>query len=777
MRRTALTVAFLVFLSAFVVIITVLPEAKATTLYVGGTGLNNYTTIQGAINSAGPGYTVYVYSGTYNEKPIVNKPLSLIGEDRDSTVIDGDGIGDVFQVTADWVNVTGFTVLKGGWDSGGVGLRYVENCTISGNRFLNNSHAAIYLYNAPWTRAMDNNVSDSQFGIYIEYSNDSVVVGNEVHFSRANAIHSLFSDNVIIADNKVSSQLGNGILLSHTTNNTVIDNTVYAADTDGVYVIDSDGNYIFHNNVSGVSRCGIDLWRSSYNIISRNNTVFDNGYGIGLQINSTHNTVRDNTIVSNTAEGINVHLSDFNKIYHNDIIDNGQNAYDNGVNEWDIGYPFGGNHWSDYGGVDQKSGPGQDQPGSDGIGDTPYDIWPESNMDRYPLMDFVPDPPDLVAESLTFDPPSPVPPGTWVTLNATISNDGGQTALNFAVTTFEDSNHDRVIQMGEEISTDAVLALDPGEEVSLYHPYFASEIGVHDICVWADPPPDSIEEFREDNNLLCVDLEVLNLVEARPPSNVTATLTGSSFSDVLLSWNLSPDDGNELNPVVGYRVFRGSLYDAGGLSYSLYDSVPNATSEYVDAGAGEGDPSNHFYRVCAVNNANESFCSLNQGAKFTRPLSTDSNLVSVPLIQSNESVETVLQTVAYDKAWNYDPSSQEWRWFMKHKEYRRGLWNMNHTTGMWVNVTRDCNITVAGVVPVLTTIHLNDGWNLISFPSFNTSYSVSDLKAEIGATRVEGHDSILPYFLRVLGDAEMLQAGYGYWVRVEADMDWIIEVS
>ena len=79
-------------------------------------------------------------------------------------------------------------------------------------------------------------------------------------------------------------------------------------------------------------------------------------------------------------------------------------------------------------------------------------------------------------------------------------------------------------------------------------------------------------------------------------------------------------------------------------------------------------------------------------------------------------------------------------------------------------------------VPAQTTVHLHKGWNLIGFPSFNASYSVSDLKAETGATRVEGYDLASPNFLRVLGDAEVLEAGYGYWVRLEADTTWVVEM-
>jgi hypothetical protein len=41
---------------------------------------------------------------------------------------------------------------------------------------------------------------------------------------------------------------------------------------------------------------------------------------------------------------------------------------------WDNGYPSGGNYWSDYTGTDNYSGPSQNIPGSDGIGDVNYTI-------------------------------------------------------------------------------------------------------------------------------------------------------------------------------------------------------------------------------------------------------------------------------------------------------------------------------------------------------------------------------------------------------------------
>ena len=273
------------------------------------------------------------------------------------------------------------------------------------------------------------------------------------------------------------------------------------------------------------------------------------------------------------------------------------------------------------------------------------------------------------------------------------------------------------------------------------------------------------------------DTELVLVVNSHPPTLTGARLSGTGYENVTIEWALSEDDGQGDLSVTGYEILTGSAYDPDGMGYFLLGSVANGTAQYEHIGAGESDPNRYFYLVCAMDSGDNSSCSNEQAAKFNRPLTKGPNLMSVPLIQINEAIEPVLQTVEYDKAWYYDSSSREWKWYMKSKGYRKGLWNANHTMGLWVNVTSDCNLTVAGIVPAHTTIHLYDGWNLVSFPSFNTSYSVSDLKAEIGATRVEGYDLAPPNFLRVLGDAEVLLAGESYWVRVQSEVDWIVEVS
>ncbi len=371
---------------------------------------------------------------------------------------------------------------------------------------------------------------------------------------------------------------------------------------------------------------------------------------------------------------------------------------------------------------------------------------------------------------ISFDPPGPVDNGTLLNISATVFNDGSVDALDVLVRFY-----DNAIQPANQIGGDVVMPIIPvgSSEVATVQ-WTASPPGSHNIWVYADPL-DSIQEVDEFNNQAYSSIEVLSTSLLRPPTMNEAVLAGAFLEDVLVSWELSPDDAN--GSVARYDIYRGTVFSPGGSGYVLHDSVPSGTSSYLDMGAGEGDPDIYFYRVCAVDPGNSSACAEDQAGKFTRPLAQGPNLVSIPLIQSNESIERVLQTVKYDRAWYYDSSSQEWKWYVTSKAYRRGLWSVNHTVGLWANVTEDCNLTVAGIVPAQTTIRLHEGWNLVSFPSFKTTYSVADLKAENSATRVEGYNLAPPCYLRVFGDAEVLQAGYGYWMRVDAVTDWIVQVS
>ena len=63
-----------------------LPLVRAGTIVVP----DDYPTIQAAINAANEGDNVYVKAGVYFENIVIRRSLTLTGENRDTTIIDGN---------------------------------------------------------------------------------------------------------------------------------------------------------------------------------------------------------------------------------------------------------------------------------------------------------------------------------------------------------------------------------------------------------------------------------------------------------------------------------------------------------------------------------------------------------------------------------------------------------------------------------------------------------------------------------------------------------------
>ena len=257
----------------------------------------DFATIQDAVDSAisGIGDTIYVRSGTFHENLVVNKAVSLVGEKRSTTIIEG------------WVEIR------------------ANNVSISSFTFCGSNLVAVYLRLVTGCNVFNNIIANNRDGIYISFSSNNTVFGNNI------------------------------------TNNDAI----------GIGLLSSSENTISENVIS-------NDWAGIYISSSRNNKVFDNN-------------------ITNNDYGTYLKYCSHNLIYHNNFINNTDHAYTkDSVDDWDRGYPSGGNHWSDYTGVDRFSGSQQNETGSDGIGDTPR------LQDDYPLMGLF-TAFSLVWEEITYD--------------------------------------------------------------------------------------------------------------------------------------------------------------------------------------------------------------------------------------------------------------------------------------------------------------------------------------------------------------------------------------
>ena len=285
---------------------------------------DDFLTIQEAINGANAGDSIHVKAGTYYENIVVNKSVSLIGENITTTIIDGNKTGDCVHVATGNVEISELTIQNGGLAYSSVRI------SSSGNSIVNNS------------------LIGSWCGIYLEHYCDNDLFANNTIANNMNGIYGELWHNSKIVSNTITDNLL-GILI-------------------GPY---SDSNIISFNNIRGHWTQGISMWQSSQNTFEGNNITDNNqaGWASGIII------------------GFQTGFSSGNKFFHNNIANSGKRIELQGEQEpiiWDNGYPSGGNYWNDYNGTDLYSGPQQNMIGSDGTGDTPYNI-DTQNTDNYPL--------------------------------------------------------------------------------------------------------------------------------------------------------------------------------------------------------------------------------------------------------------------------------------------------------------------------------------------------------------------------------------------------------
>jgi parallel beta-helix repeat protein len=264
---------------------------------------------------------------------------------------------------------------------------YRSNVVIDGNGHMlqgSNIGCGVVIDGANNVTLKNINIKGFGTGVLIQ-SSYNVIYKNKITNNNRWGINVFSGLNNEILENLIMNNYV-GILLR--SNSKVSENNI-TANSEGIRV-NGNSNTISRNKVKN-NDVGISLSLASNNNVWGND-VTANGRGVCLY-SSTYNNVWENNITANNLYGIYVGNATNNSFYHNNIIDNAEQVRDDSwyyptipssVNVWDDGYPSGGNYWSDYAGVDLKSGPNQDQPGSDGIGDTPY-IIDNYNRDRYPL--------------------------------------------------------------------------------------------------------------------------------------------------------------------------------------------------------------------------------------------------------------------------------------------------------------------------------------------------------------------------------------------------------
>ncbi|UCE37622.1 MAG: right-handed parallel beta-helix repeat-containing protein [Thermoplasmata archaeon] len=275
---------------------------------------DDYTTIQEAIDAANPGDEIYVRENPipYNEELIINKTVTLVGQDMYTTIINASGIvdgsGTVIHITANDVLIQGFTVTGGdcGIYCDNTNWTKIGYCTISKNNdygiYMDTTNNDIIESNIISNNNLD---SDSEgFGIYALDSSAKGVWGNTISY---NEVGVKIIDSWLWACLNWNTFVGNNIAVDYDPEPLEIDSNVFIDNTIAIKISGDDSLLIITNNSISGSEIGIFIETGSP--VIEGNIFTDNEYGIYYLGGSTP-IISNNTFSNNVIDIYSIILAD-----------------------------------------------------------------------------------------------------------------------------------------------------------------------------------------------------------------------------------------------------------------------------------------------------------------------------------------------------------------------------------------------------------------------------------------------------------------------------------
>ena len=244
----------------------------------------HFKTIMEAINSSDDGDTVFVYNGTYYENVTITKSISLIGENKYSTIIDGKnivpedygefGVSVIRIFQADRITVSGFTIQNVTMNTPMVdaGFHIADNShydTISNNIIRNIIDSGILLGGSDHIIS-ENTIINTGAGIWCKAQN-SKITKNTITDGWTNGILFWSANNNTVTQNNITKCV-QGIVILESTNNLVKRNNI-SHNTEGVFLSLSKRNKFYENNFIESGYAGhvefkgwsfFNKWRGNY---------------------------------------------------------------------------------------------------------------------------------------------------------------------------------------------------------------------------------------------------------------------------------------------------------------------------------------------------------------------------------------------------------------------------------------------------------------------------------------------------------------------------------
>ena len=284
-----------------------------------------------------------VDAGIYYENVIINKSINLLGEDKETTIIDGIYEEDI-NVNAtiyipsklNNIKISGFTIQNG---APGISTGRSTSCNVITDNIIKDNKATVVCDGAitieldSHNNTITNNLlcNNERFGIFLYCSRDNKIENNVVTNNDIGIY--LWGGNNNISHNRVLSNYDYGIVVNKKYNN--VSYNIVHNNKHGIYLEEASTNIIYKNIITRNYENGIwldGIWSGARNCEFIGNTLQNNNVGIMVEHYCYPGNSKDNMFYCNNFLG--------------NIVNNAED-YTKYDNEWDNGINMG-NYWSDW---------------------------------------------------------------------------------------------------------------------------------------------------------------------------------------------------------------------------------------------------------------------------------------------------------------------------------------------------------------------------------------------------------------------------------------------
>jgi nitrous oxidase accessory protein len=249
----------------------------------------------------------------------------LIGENKTTTIIDGQNNGDVVVLSADNVSLHGFTIRNSGdTPKADAGIEsQSKGSIISDNHIIQNGRYAIGIFlNGSSQNLITGNfiAENGNEGIFLQGATDCIIQENEFTQNGHCAVVVSMSSHTIIVQNIIENNYAGISLWPGSLNTEIGWNLIKDQEYSGLGLWSgADSNLIHHNNFCNNSLYGCIITRAKHNVLSYNTMLGSN-------------------------EGIHLDMANMTVIQYNNFIENNFSAFfkNSSFNRWKQ------NYWEDH---------------------------------------------------------------------------------------------------------------------------------------------------------------------------------------------------------------------------------------------------------------------------------------------------------------------------------------------------------------------------------------------------------------------------------------------